>query len=415
MAVQVNHASNGSGVESAARSVVTQQGNGFAACGLSRERLVHGVIAGFTNLSKVGLRHTVRTVFILGSSGVFSQVSRRIGAECTARDLNRCLCGVIDFGRIIFTCTQRTVNGAARDGHLCRLAFGAVVSHRLNIAVDGAAADRQIAVGTAAVRPGRDVAVDRAALDGSSFPVLNGVAVGRIQRTAVQEQIAAIDLDHDEVVLGKRAALDIQAGVLGDTVVAHAHQRRALPACGATVVGHVAALEGEPAVALNINDIVGADVGVLCGILALDGAGLIRAAVLDGDTSRNGQCRLALASAAVKGMAVQVERDIGRGDRNVLARIGKQLHRCIALRNVNCRLQRGVFIPINLGDTSSRRLLGLSPLLRIIASLSSRPQLGSRLPVSSALVGAFICRFRLGYVPGVTPPRAHSRFGIAQS
>ena len=47
-------------------------------------------------------------------------------------------------------------------------AFGAVVSHRLNVTVDGAAADRQVTVETAAVRPSRDVAVDRAALDGSS-------------------------------------------------------------------------------------------------------------------------------------------------------------------------------------------------------------------------------------------------------
>ena len=199
---------------------------------------------------------------------------------------------------------------------------------------------------TAAVRPGRHCAVDRAAFDGSSVPVLNGVAVGGIQRTAVQEQIAAIDLDHDKVILGKVAALDIQAGVLGDAVIAHAHQGRALPAFGAAVVGYVAALEGEPAVALNVNNIMGADAGVLCGVLTHDGTGLGLAAVHDGNASRNGQRGLALLGATVEGVAVQVKRDIGRGDCDVLLRIGQQLHRCLTRRSVNSGLQAGICLAV---------------------------------------------------------------------
>ena len=200
---------------------------------------------------------------------------------------------------------------------------------------------------TAAVRPGSHCAVDRAAFDGSSVPVLNGVAVSGIQRTAVQEQIAAIDLDHDEVILGKRTALDIQTGVLGDVVVANAHQGCALRSAGAAVVGYVATLEGEPAAALNVNDIVGADAGVLCGVLTHDGARLGLAGVHDGNASRDRQRRLALARAAVEGVAVQVERDIGRGDRYVLLRIGQQLHHCPFLSSVNCRLQAGIALAGN--------------------------------------------------------------------
>ena len=348
MAVQVNRTSDASGVERATRGVVAQQGDGFAACGLSLERLVHGVVASFANLSKVRFFDTVRTVAVLSSGGTFDQIAGRIGAERTARDLDRRLCRVVGSGtRAVVKRVQRAIDNAARDGHLRRLAFGAVVSHRLNVTVDGAAADRQIAVVTAAVRPGRHRAVDRAALDGSSVPVLNGVAVGGIQRTAVQEQIAAINLDHNEVILGKVAALDIQAGILGDAVITHAHQGRALPAFGAAVVGYVAALEGEPAVALNVNDIVGGNAGVLCGVLTHDGTGLGLAAVHDGDASRDGQCRLALLGAAVEGVAVQVKRDVGRGDCDVFLRIGQQLHRCIARRSVNCRLQAGIFRAIH--------------------------------------------------------------------
>ena len=130
MAVQVNHASLGSRVERAARSVVAQQGDGFATCGLRLERLIHGVIAIFANLSKVSLCHAVRTVAVLSSGGTFDQIAGRIGAKRTARDPDRCLCGVVGSGmRAVVNRVQRAIDGAARDGHLRRFALDAVVSH----------------------------------------------------------------------------------------------------------------------------------------------------------------------------------------------------------------------------------------------------------------------------------------------
>ena len=130
MAVQVNHASLGSGVERATCGVVAQQGDGFAGFGLSIERLTHGVIAGFANLSKVGLFYTVRAIGILSSRGAFNQIAGRIGAERTARDLDRCLCGIVGGGtRAVVNRVQRAIDSAARDGHLRRFALDAVVSH----------------------------------------------------------------------------------------------------------------------------------------------------------------------------------------------------------------------------------------------------------------------------------------------
>ena len=207
---------------------------------------------------------------------------------------------------------------------------------------------------TAAVRPGRHSAVDRAALDGSSVPVLHRVAVGGIQRTAVQEQIAAIDLDHDEVILSKRAALDIQSGILGDAVIAHAHQGRALPAVVAAVVLDVAALEGEPAGSLNVDDIVGADAGVRRGILTHDGTGLRRAAVLDGDAARNGQRGLARHSAAVEGVAVQVEGQSICAYGDILAGVRQQGHGRILSGRVDSCLQGLVLDALDLCHVGGR-------------------------------------------------------------
>ena len=207
---------------------------------------------------------------------------------------------------------------------------------------------------TAAVRPGRHCAVDRAALDGSSVPVLNGVAIGGVQRAAVQEQIAAIDLDHDEVILSKRAALDIQSGILGDAVIAHAHQGRALPAVVAAVVRDLAALEGEPAGSLNVDDIVGADAGVRRGILTHDGTGLRRAAVLDGDAGRNGQRGLARHGAAVEGVTVQVEGQPTRVYGDILAGVRQQGHGRISSGRVDSRLQGLVLDALDLGDVDGR-------------------------------------------------------------
>ena len=109
MAIQVNHTSDASGVERAARGVVAQQGDGFAACGLRLER--------FVNLGKIGLLYTVRAVIVLGNSGAFNQIGGRIGgAERTGSNLNRRFCGVIGSGICaVINRLKRTANGAARD------------------------------------------------------------------------------------------------------------------------------------------------------------------------------------------------------------------------------------------------------------------------------------------------------------
>ena len=183
------------------------------------------------------------------------------------------------------------------------------------------------------------------------MPVLNGVAVGGVQRAAVQEQIAAIDLDHDEVVLRERAALDIQAGVLGDTVIAHAHQRRALPLRVAAVVLDDAALEGEPAV-LNVDDIVGGNTGVLRGILTHDRAGLCLAGVHDRHACGDRQCGLAFAGAAVEGEAVQVKGQIRGGNGDVLPGIRQHRHGCFSSGRIDSRLQRLVLDVVGFGDVN---------------------------------------------------------------
>ena len=212
---------------------------------------------------------------------------------------------------------------------------------------------------TAAVRPGCNCAVDRAALDLSELPVLHRIAVFGIQRTVFfQVERTAIDLDHDEVILSKRAATDGQTGVLGNAVIAHAHQGRALHSNNAAVVRNAAALEEKPAV-LNVNDIVGADAGVLHGILTHDGTGLLLAAVLDGDAALNGQRGLARHGAAVEGVTVQVKGQIIGGNGDVLPGIRQHRHGRISTGRVDSCLQGVVLDAVDLCDVGFLRFLDL--------------------------------------------------------
>ena len=161
------------------------------------------------------------------------------------------------------------------------------------------------------------------------MPVFNCVAVRRAQRAAVEEQIAAVNLDDNKVILGERAALDVQTGELVNAVIADADKGHALTCSVAAVVLDIAALEHDPSVTLNVDDIVGGNAGVLCGVLTHNRAGLRLAGVLD----RHGacsdcQCGLALFSAAVEGMTVQVKRH-RLVDGDVLLGVTEQLD-CIA-------------------------------------------------------------------------------------
>ena len=348
VAVQVDGEALTAGVLLRAGGVVTQQIERLTRRNSSVECLVHGVVGGFADLGKVGLGNTERTVTVLSDRRIFGHILGGVLLKRTAGDLNGGLGGVSGSSQtiVIGIGAQRTIDGAAGDADLGHLALGAAVVHREHVTVDGAAADRQIAVVPAAVRPGRHCAVDRAALDGSSVPVLNGVAIGGVQRAAVQDQIAAIDLDGNEVVLLKRAAIDSQFGDrVHVSVVADADEGRALAAIGvAAVVLDVAAFEGQQAFALNVDNIVGGNAGVLRGILTHNGTGLCLAAVLDGHAGHtvhavlNGQCGLALLGAAVQSEAVQVEgQPLVNGD--VLPGIRQQGHGIIALCRVNSRLQ----------------------------------------------------------------------------
>ena len=182
------------------------------------------------------------------------------------------------------------------------------------------------------------------------MPVLNCVAVRAAQRAAVEEQVAAVNLDDNEIVLGERAALDVQAGVLGNAVIANADKGRALTFSVAAVVLDDAALEHDPSVTLNVDDIVGGIAGVLRGVLTHDRAGLRLAGVLDGHTCSDRQCGLAFAGAAVERVTVQVKRHVGRADGDVLARVGKQRDGRFSARRVDGSLKGRIFSIADLSD-----------------------------------------------------------------
>ena len=342
MTIQVYRAVNTAGVKGRAGGVVAQKDDRLAAGSLRLERLVHGVAGGVADHGQIRLRHTEGAVGVLSNAGILHHVLGGIAGERTVGDSDGSLSGIGDSNQAIVVGigAQLTIDGATADADLGQLALGFVVTHGRHVTFDGAAFDAQSAVVPVAVRPGRHCAVDRAALDGSSVPVLNGVAVGGVQRAAVQEQIAAIDLDHDEVVLRKRAALDIQAGILCNAVIADTHQRCSLAGRITAVVRDDAALEGEPAAALNVDDIVGADAGVLRGVLTHDRAGLLRAAVLDRHACGDRQCGLAFAGAAVEGMTVQVKRHVGRADGDIFLGIRQHRHGRISTGRIDGSLQR---------------------------------------------------------------------------
>ena len=181
-----------------------------------------------------------------------------------------------------------------------------------------------------------------------------------IQRTAGQVECTAIDLDHDEVILGKRAAGDGQLRPCLDAVIAHAHQGRAIPLLVAAVVLDGAAFKlQESVLALNVDDIVGAVAGVLRGILTHDGTGLRRAAVLDGDAVLNGQRGLARHGAAVEGVTAQVEGQPICFYGDILAGVRQQGHGRILSGRIDSRLQGLVLVAPDLCHVGFLRFLDL--------------------------------------------------------
>ena len=93
-------------------------------------------------------------------------------------------------------------------------------------------------------------------------------------------------------------------------------------------------------------------------IVALDGAGLASTRVGNSHGALVQNSRVRSARATIKGVAVQVERDVERGDCDVLLRVGQQLHRCIARCSVNCFLQAEIALAVHFGDGGLSAFLG---------------------------------------------------------
>lgn len=253
--------------------------------------------------------------------------------------------------RAVVNRVQRAIDGAARDGHLRRFAFGAVVSHRLNVTVDGAAADVQIGIASAIVRPRRNITIDNCVfLNIGIQPVFNRVAVLRVNHTALHMEGTKVNFNGDEVVLREGTTgnghdrMGLFIAIATDT-----NKRRAFRSASTTIVLHSAAVEQQKAVlALEIDNVVGRNAGILRGIFTHNGARLGLTRILNGNPDGvDRQRRLALTCAAVEGMAVKVERNRICRDCDVLFRISEQLHRCVARRSVDCCLKAGIARTLN--------------------------------------------------------------------
>ena len=172
---------------------------------------------------------------------------------------------------------------------------------------------------------------------------------------------AEINLDNNEVILRERAARDGQHRMrFFIAVVADADEGRALTFSVAAVVPDVAAVEGEECIfTLNVDDIVGGNAGVLCGILTHDRAGLRLAGVHDRHAcSVDLQGRRTLHSAAVEGMTVQVKRH-RLVDGDVLPGIRQHRHGYISTGRVDSRLQRLIALVADLGDSHHQLAVGV--------------------------------------------------------
>ena len=353
MAVQINRSVDAAGMEGCARGVITQQNDCFSARGLCLEGIFHGVVLGLANLAEIRLFYAVLAFAVLLDSRTFDNIRGRVNIKCTAGNANGSLCRVLKRNQpiVVRVSTQRAGDCAAGDGDASLLALRFVIGDGSNVAVDCAAADFELADCFAvAVDPSRNRAVDCAAFDRSAEPVFNCVAVFRSNRAAVQEEITTVNLDRNEVVLPEVAALDGQTGILFNRIIANADEGCALYADDTAVVGHVAALKRQPAVALNVDDIVRGNAGVLRGILALDRTGLISAGIHDSHSSRDSQRGLALHLTAVERMAVQIERQIRCRHGDIFCRVRNQLNSLFSACRVDGFLEGLILLAVDFSN-----------------------------------------------------------------
>ena len=176
----------------------------------------------------------------------------------------------------------------------------------------GIAADLGLANGFAlfpSIRP--QLTLDLAAGDVGLEPVLDRRVVAGNRTAGDMQHTQCTVLNGDEVILRKRAALNGQRTPLVTIAVAdqgaadHGTGRICLLVAG--VVDHGTAFDGHRA--LVADDVVGG-LTHSTSVITLDGTGLSRAGVLNGDRTKVVQRSLSRTGAAAQGLAVQVESQI---------------------------------------------------------------------------------------------------------
>ena len=159
-------------------------------------------------------------------------------------------------------------------------------------------------------------------------------------------------LNGDEVILRKRAALNGQRTPLVTIAVAdqgaadHGTGRICLLVAG--VVDHGTAFDGHRA--LVADDVVGG-LTHSTSVITLDGTGLSRAGVLNGDRTKVVQRSLSRTGAAAQGLAVQVESQILLlCDLDILSHILQQRHSLAVIGSRNSSSQSDVLGSANGGS-----------------------------------------------------------------
>ena len=138
------------------------------------------------------------------------------------------------------------------------------------------------------------------------MPVFNSIAVSRVNRTTIEEQIATVNLNRNEVILRECAALNVQTRKFVHAVIANTDKRRARDTYNTTIILYIAALKSEPAVALNINNIMRTLARIFSSVLTFNRASLSYTCVLNCSSCGNGNSRFAWFCFTVNRMAIQV-------------------------------------------------------------------------------------------------------------
>ena len=180
----------------------------------------------------------------------------------------------------------------------------------------------------------------------SLVPVLNNSLLAG-QRAAVDGELTiAVVLDRNKVLLLERAAVNGERRYSIHTAIAD--QRRAL---GPRIVNDIRLVDDHRAIV--VNDVI-ADLTLCTLVIALDGAGLAGTRVSDGHVALVQDGRLRSARATVKGVAVQVERDLlRRSNGNIFCGVSQQLDGLALCSQTDRIVQRLVLLATNLGNIAA--------------------------------------------------------------